>query len=203
MRKILKLVFVCFVLGAMIWGYGVVKDRRVLHENLIRLHVVANSDTEQDQQLKLQVKDAVLQQLQQVMEKMPDMETAKQYLQTNLEKLEQISNAALREAGSTERAVVTLAEETFPTREYDTFSLPSGVYESLRITIGEGEGKNWWCVVFPRLCISATSQDMQDTAVSAGFSDELAGTLAGQEEYRIRFFVLDCIGWIENFIHKG
>lgn len=203
MRKIFRLIVIFAVIGAVIWGYSVFSDRTALRENLIRLHIVANSDKPEDQQLKLKVRDAVLEKVEAVMQQIPDMETAKKYLQENLGKLENISNEVLRAAGSTERATVTLTEEVFPTREYDTFTLPAGVYESLRITIGDGEGKNWWCVVFPRLCISATSADMEDMAVSAGFSNQLAGAISGEPTYRIRFFTLDCLGWLENLFYRG
>lgn len=203
MRKMLKFLFVCILIAGLIWGCSVFNDRSMLRENLIRLHVIADSDSQEDQRLKLEVRDAILQQIESVMQKMPDMESAKQYLQNNLENLQSISNAVLEAAGASEKATVTLTQENYPTRHYETFTLPAGVYESLRITIGEGEGKNWWCVVFPRFCINATADDMQDTAVSAGFSDELAGALTGQPKYRIRFFALDCLGWLENLFHKS
>ena len=90
---------------------------------------------------------------------------------------------------------VSLTEEAFTTREYDTFSLPAGVYKALRIVIGEGEGKNWWCVVFPRLCVG-TEADFVETASMAGLSDDLTGALEG--EYEIRFWLLDKIGEIKN-----
>jgi stage II sporulation protein R len=141
--------------------------------------------------------------LEAVMAQLPDMEAAKVYIQTNLPELETIANNALQTGGSAKKAVVSLMEEAFPIREYDTFTLPAGVYESLRVTIGEGEGKNWWCVVFPRLCVSATSQGFEDTAVSAGFSGSLTGALKGEPKYRVRFYLLDCLGWIQNILYKG
>jgi stage II sporulation protein R len=132
------------------------------------------------------------------------LESARAYLKEQLPVIEGIANDVLRSAGSTCKAVVTLAKETFPTRAYDTFTLPAGVYESLRVTIGSGEGRNWWCVVFPRLCVSATTDGFEDTAVGAGFSDQLSGSLSGKQQYKVRFFLLDCFGWVENWIYdKG
>jgi stage II sporulation protein R len=180
----------------------IANEKQILAENLIRLHVVADSDSAEDQNVKLQVRDAITEKLGSVMEQMPDMQSAKEYIQAQLPVLEGIANEVLRSAGSACKAVVTFAKETFPTREYDTFALPAGVYESLRVTIGSGEGKNWWCVVFPRLCVSATSVGFEDTAVSAGFSDELAGSLTGKPQYKVRFFLLDCFGWLENWIYE-
>ena len=105
----------------------------------------------------------------------------------------------LQQVGSPQSANVTLKKETFGTRVYDTFSLPAGVYDSLRIVIGAGEGRNWWCVVFPGLCVPAASEGVEDVAVSAGFSEELGKTLTGEEPYEIRFLLLDWLGRVENF----
>ena len=197
-----KLLIVLLLIAVIVWSGGIVKDRLMLRNELIRLHVVGESNAEEDQNVKLQVRDAIIAQLESVMAKMPDVETAKAYLQAHLGELEAISNKTLEAAGSTAKAVVTLAQEAFPTREYDTFSLPAGVYESLRITIGEGAGRNWWCVVFPRFCGAATSTQMKDTAVSAGFSEELGTTLTERPQTKVRFFVLDCLGWLENLFYK-
>lgn len=197
-----KLLIFILLIGLFAWGSDLLRDRDTLGNELIRLHVVAESDSERDQAVKLQVRDAILSHLEEAKAHMPDVESAKVYLQNNLRQLEEISNKVLVAAGSTAKAAVTLAREAFPTREYDTFSLPAGVYESLRVTIGEGEGQNWWCVVFPRLCVSASTAEMQDTAVSAGFSRELTDTLSGTSQTKVRFFVLDCLGWIENFFQS-
>ncbi len=88
------------------------------------------------------------------MENITDSDQAMAYLQENLEKIEAAATRALALASSGDTAVATLAQEIFDTREYDTFSLPAGVYQALRITIGEGEGHNWWCVVYPPLCFA-------------------------------------------------
>ena len=120
-----------------------------------------------------------------------------------MDELEQAANAVFQAEGFSDRAVVTLTREEFPTREYDTFSLPAGVYDSLRVTIGSGEGRNWWCVVFPSLCVPAASDGTADMAVGAGFSDSLTGAITEEPEYEVRFFLLDCIGYLENLFHKG
>ena len=204
MRKIAKLISTLMLLVAAFYLGTVASDRQALSQNLIRLHVVADSNSAEDQAIKLQVRDAITAKLETVMDELPDLETAKAYLEAHLPELEQIANDALKAAGNGCQAVVTLAKEAFPTREYDTFTLPAGIYESLRVTIGSGDGKNWWCVVFPSLCASATTDGFEDTAVGAGFSDRVAGTLTGKQEYKVRFFLLDCFGWVENWIYgKG
>ena len=200
MRFIRRIVGSCMLLAVVFYLGTVVADKQELRENVIRLHVVADSDSQQDQQVKLQVRDALTAYLQPVLDQLPDMDTARAYLETQLPELEQIANNALKAAGQTATAAVSLAKEAFSKRDYETFSLPSGIYESLRVTIGSGEGKNWWCVVFPSLCVSATTDSLEDTAAGAGFSDSLVGSISGKQEYRVRFFVMDCLGWLENWL---
>ena len=201
MRKIAKFICTLLLLAGAFWLGTVASDKSALTNSIIRLHVVADSDSSEDQRVKLLVRDAITEELETFMDDFPDMESAKEYLQEYLPELERIANEVLQSVGNTCSAVVTLAKEKFPTREYDTFTLPAGIYESLRVTIGSGEGKNWWCVVFPSLCASATTEGVEDTAVGAGFSDRLTGTLTGKQEYKVRFFILDCFGWIENWFH--
>lgn len=203
MKKLLILVVTVICLAAAVSVTGLAVEYQLQKQNLIRLHVVADSDSEFDQEVKLQVRDAVLAFVNEQIDDCADAEAAKTYLQDHLGKLETVANEALHQAGSDDLAVVTLCQEEFPTREYDTFSLPSGVYTSLRVTIGEGSGKNWWCVVFPSFCFTAATDSFVDTAAGAGFSEPLRDTLAGEEEYTFGFFFLDCIGKLENFFHFG
>lgn len=195
-------VLFCLVLAATVWCAGILADRNRLNEELIRLHVVAASDSTEDQAIKLRVRDAVLEGLQQSMRDITDVDAAKAYLRENLPKVTALANNALKAAGYDGEAVVTFCRENFDKRIYDTFTLPAGVYESLRIVIGEGEGKNWWCVVFPEFCIPAAGTEFEDVAAGAGFSDSLTGALTGEEPYEIRFFLLDLLGKLENKFFK-
>lgn len=177
---------------------GLVSDKMQLQKDLIRLHVVANSDSDEDQAIKLQVRDAVTALLEPAMENMQSKEQAHQYIFENLETIEEAVNKKLQELGVLDSAIVTLQQENFDVRHYDTFSLPAGVYDSLRVSIGEANGRNWWCVVFPSLCISAASE-FQDMAVSSGFDVDLSNTLTREDGYVLRFYLLDLLGHIENF----
>lgn len=203
MKKMVKGSLLCLALAALLWGISVFRDRQTLNEDLIRLHVVANSDSQEDQALKLLVRDAVTQDLQQAMEHVEDVHQAKQYLSSHLEQIRTRAENTLAQSGCDMSVTVSLEAEPFDTRHYDTFSLPAGTYESLRITIGAGEGKNWWCVVFPTLCYSAAGEDFRDQAAGAGFPDALAGALEGQEGYTLRFYLLDLLGRAENFLRFG
>lgn len=198
MKTLWKRILICCCLAAAIWVGSVISDRNALRESIIRLHVVANSDSHDDQTLKLQVRDAVLNSIREDLQTLGDISAARSYLQENLPKIQSVAQTVLKQAGIDQQAVVTLCREPFGQRIYDTFTLPSGVYEALRITIGEGEGKNWWCVAFPALCQSATTEEFSDAAVSAGFSQPLTGSITGRKPYRIRFFLLDKLGQLEN-----
>ena len=203
MRIIWKRLLVCACVPALVWSIRILSDNRQLKQELIRFHVVANSDAPQDQAVKLKVRDAVLNSLREDLQQISDVEAAKLYLRENLEKIRCIANETLEAAGFAEKAAVTLEREPFDTRVYDTFTLPSGVYESLRIIIGEGQGHNWWCVTFPDLCLPATTEEFSDTAAGAGFSEDLSNTLTHRDDYEVRFFLLDLLGKAENILHTS
>ena len=192
---------ICFLLAASVWTWGLIRDRQYLNQKLIRLHVVANSDSEEDQNIKLRVRDAIVASLSEGMADIADVPAAKEYLRENLPKIEAIANRTLEAAGEDSRAAVTLCKETFDIRHYDTFTLPAGVYESLRVVIGEGQGKNWWCVAFPSLCMGATSEEFVETAQIAGMDDALTETLTGG--LQLRFFLLDALGRAEKACFSG
>ena len=179
---------------ACIWLWGIVTDSGDLRENLLRLHVVGASNSQEDQAVKLQVRDAVLGSLEEGLRNMTDPQEAWDYVSRMLPQVEAAANRALAAAGFSETVQVSLTEEAFPTREYDTFSLPAGVYKALRVVIGEGEGKNWWCVVFPQLC--GAEGEFVETASTAGLDPELAKSLEG--EYELRFWVLEKLGELKN-----
>lgn len=201
MLKTWKIVSTAAVLTLLILFGMLLADKHSLRNDLIRLHVVADSDSAEDQAIKLSVRDAVIHAVEDDLKNFSSVSEAKGYLQSNLAVLEAVANETLRAAGSTDTAVVTLCAEAFPIREYNTFKLPSGVYKSLRVTIGSGEGKNWWCVVFPSFCVGAVSEDFQNTAVSAGFSNSLVNTLKEEEGYEISFFSWTALGsWKTSFI---
>ena len=155
-------------------------------EKIIRLHVVANSDSDADQAVKLRVRDAVLREAQNVLS---DASDAKQAIAAQLPALEAAANAELRRQGSGDTACVSFRRELFPTRDYDTFSLPSGVYQSLRVTIGEGAGHNWWCVIFPPLCAQAAG--LSERAVQALSDDDVRLVTESDGGYVVRFRLLE------------
>ena len=200
MRNFLKAIFVCQILLCLIIVGLLHADKQTLSNNVIRLHVVGNSNSVADQMVKLKVRDAVVAYLQEPLSDVQNAQDAKMMINSKLDDLELTVNKVLKDAGSEVNATINLGKEEFDVRHYDTFSLPSGVYESLRVNIGEGNGKNWWCVVFPEFCIQASAKDMRAEAVSSGFSTNLTRTLV-DPDYKISFFLLDCIGKLENLFY--
>ena len=162
-----------------------------MSEKIIRLHVVANSDSGADQAIKLHVRDAVLAAARQALQGAGDPQQA---IAQALPALEAAANAALAAQGSRDTASVSFRRELFPTREYDTFSLPSGVYRSLRVTIGAGGGHNWWCVIFPSLCVPATADGFVQAAEAGGFTRAEIGLMTQADEgYVLKFRSLELL----------
>ena len=133
-----------------------------LPDKLIRLHVLAASDSASDQSDKLAVRDAVLAELSPALQDCRSRAEAASCIQALLPEVESAAQNTLRALGSTESVTVTLSEEAYPVRSYDSFALPADRYMSLRVAIGEGSGHNWWCVVFPPLCLAAAEEEGDD-----------------------------------------
>lgn len=156
-----------------------------LAEKVVRLHVIANSDSDADQALKLQVRDRVLERAEALLRQCESRQDAEKLLESRLFELRRIALEEIRDNGFDYDAVVRLTEMDFPTREYDSFTLPAGKYLALRVVIGEGAGRNWWCVVFPPLC-AAASADVPASALAAGLSEEQVGLITESDGYIIK-----------------
>ena len=201
MKKFLYAISIGFICFCIISSYFE-STEAALAKEIIRFHVVANSDSKEDQTVKLQIRDAVQDRINSDLKKLQDIDAAKAYLQENLPKIQSLVDQTLIQLGYPGNSTVSLCKEAFDIRHYDTFSLPAGVYDSLRIIIGEGQGKNWWCVSFPSLCLPATTAEFSDTAVSAGFSKPLVQSLSGNENYEIHFFFLNHLGKLQNILFQ-
>ena len=171
---------VCLTLFVGTWAGA---RQTALADRLVRLHVIAASDSEADQAEKLRVRDAVLAYLA---PKLETAETAADAREILYREREQILRAAQTE---TDRAVtVTFTREHYPTRDYGSFALPAGEYASLRVILGAGEGHNWWCVVFPPLC---TADSIETGAVETMTNDEVRLITSDETDVVIKFRVLE------------
>lgn len=197
MKKALHRISFGLMLIALIFLGSLLSDRAALQHGLVRLHVVANSDSAQDQSVKLAVRDEILEYLNRAI---PDTSTAAEALEAlnaQLPKIEAIANQVLSRLGFPQRAKVSLCQEAFPIRDYDTFRLPSGIYQSLRVTIGEGQGHNWWCVVYPALCNAGTTQEVSAQAGDA-LPVSLTNAITQKPGTQLRFYLLDRLGSWDN-----
>ena len=189
-RRTLRIVELALLLGTAVFlltGAWALNTQRDLADRVVRLHVLANSDSEEDQALKLLVRDAVLERTTEILEQSEDRESAEALLRESLPELETIAEETVRANGYSYAVTAELEDTSFPTKEYDGFSLPAGEYLALRILIGEGAGQNWWCVVFPPLC-TAASADVPETALAAGFTEDQVGLMTEEDSgYVLKF----------------
>ena len=188
-KKRLHIVELALMFGlgcALIVGAQTLRTRDEISDKVVRLHVLANSDSEEDQALKLRVRDRVLERTTVLLEQSADRREAEGYLRGDLLELERIAAEEIAAAGFAYPVTAELTDASFPTREYDGFTLPAGEYLALRIVIGEGVGQNWWCVVYPPLCTAAAA-DVSAAALAAGFSDGEVRLITDQEGYALRF----------------
>ncbi len=176
--------------AALLWGAWSAQQQQDLSRKMIRLHVIAHSDSAEDQALKLQVRDAVLDYATAVLQRSADMEEAQEELQSELPRIESIARAAVKAEGYDYGVTASLGQSEFPLKEYDGFSLPAGEYTALRLVIGEGEGQNWWCVVFPPLCTAAACE-FDETALAAGLTEEDLSLITEEEGYVLKFRTIE------------
>lgn len=174
--------------AALCTGLWARSQQQALSRELIRLHVIAQSDTEEDQQLKLRVRDKTLMWLSPLLDKAENVQDAKEIIKEQLPYLEVAAQREIDKTGLSYGASAVIENERYPTREYEDFALPAGDYVSLKITLGEGEGKNWWCVVFPPLCMAAVSEQ----EAFSELSEESAELISAQNgEYVLKFRIVE------------
>ena len=174
-----------------IWGAWSLQRQDALEQKMIRLHVIANSDTDEDRELKLQVRDDVLAQATKILESSDNMAQAEKKISAALPEIENTAAAEITARGYDYPVAARLEETEFPTKEYDGFSLPGGKYLALRVIIGEGKGHNWWCVVYPPLCTTAAT-DLPKTAIAAGLGeDDLSLITEENTGYELKFRSLE------------
>lgn len=159
--------------------------------SLVRLHVLAVSDDSNEQRIKLNVRDSVLSYISPKLEDAESPDEAKRIISSELDGIK----SAAETAAEGRPVKVTLTQEYYPTRDYGSFSLPAGRYESLRVILGEGEGHNWWCVVFPPLCLTAAESD---SAVES-LDSETRGIVTEEDSYRCKFRIVELWGEVCDF----
>ena len=193
MKKILILVFV-FAISLSILSFLPVHGEEAVYDSVVRLHVIANSDTDADQALKLKVRDAVLSDMSAILDGCATREEAIARLSSALSDIEKTASAAVAAEGYSYPVSVSLGEDNYPRKSYADVCFPAGEYQSLQIKIGESEGKNWWCVLFPEMCLSG-AKNAESAFVQVGLSSEQYKIITETDEpkYKIRFKILETI----------
>lgn len=164
-----------------------------IYRTLIRLHVLAESDREEDQAVKLLVRDAILEECGDLFADTPTAEEALAQMEAAASRMEAVANRVLREQGFSYTACAVFGREQYPACTYDGVTFPAGEYYSLRILLGEGEGKNWWCCLFPPLCMNAASAEEKLDAVGM---EPGTGKVFTQKKYTVRLKLLE---WFSCF----
>ncbi len=189
--EIALLAALCLTLCVGLWAQ---KKQGELSGQVLRLHVLAVDDSEEEQALKLRVRDAVLSYLSPILDGVTDREKARETLAAHLKEIA----LAASDAAEGRKVAVSLGPESYPLRRYGGFSLPAGTYESLRIVLGEGEGHNWWCVVYPQLCLSACGAEHAQSVMNP----EDFAIISEEEGYELRFRILELWGELQRWLNK-
>ncbi len=185
--KIFMKILVCVtVISVLISTLSFESTCRMLEKDVLRLHILANSDTDFDQRLKLSVRDEVIDKISPLYDNVVSKEDAKDITQQNLGLVEQIATKVIQSHGCDYKVTAHITNKFFDTRYYDDFTMPAGVYDTLEISIGEAKGKNWWCVMYPTLCVGASS----DQSMKDDLSDDEYDVITSQK-YEFRFKILE------------
>ena len=164
------------------------EDCERIQHSVLRLHIPANSDSDADQQTKLALRDYILNTYGAQLSADGDIAVAKEHISAMLPQIENDCNRFLSERGADYSAQATLVNMYFTTRQYENVTLPAGYYDALRITLGSGEGQNWWCIMFPPLCIPVAAEPLCDEELSA---------FEGAEKIEVRFAVYE---WLKGML---
>ena len=177
-------------------GLMPVHGEEKIYDSVIRLHVLANSDAAEDQALKLAVRDAVLEVTVPLLEDCTDRAEAAALLESSMGDIQTAAERVIADAGRTDSVALLLNEESYPEKNYDSFCFPSGTYPSLRVCIGEAAGQNWWCCLFPPLCLGAATvpaDKAEDSFLQVGLTPDQYKIITETDSpgYKIRFKLLE------------
>lgn len=180
-------IVISLLFGAIAAAQGTAQARSV-SEKLVRLHIIANSDRKEDQDLKLKVRDALLPMAAEITKTAQDKQTAQMLLKNSSELMRKRAEEELCKNGCGDSVELSFEKCYFPTKKYNDFSLPAGEYDAVRVIIGQGKGKNWWCVMFPPLCVPEAEGQAEVFAEIGGLDKgEIAFISDDGEQYKIKF----------------
>jgi len=187
------------IVSALVLGSGTAAAQEQLADSLIRLHIIAHSDSSADQADKLAVRDAVLELVRDCTEQAVNVSETEMLLRDKLPELERAGEEVLKRRGNDHPVTASIVDCYFPTKDYQGFALPAGCYTALRIEIGEGKGANWWCVAFPPLCLGSCSESMEEAVQAGIFTTEQVKFLTGEGgNYILKFRCMELLGQLKG-----
>lgn len=196
-----RILTLSIIVAICLLGIGLlpVHGEEEIYDKVVRLHVLANSNSEEDQAVKLAVRDAILDMTVPLLQDCQTKEEAVFLLEENRELLTETAQAVLREEGFEDTVRIEMGLEDYPTRTYDSLCFPAGEYVSMRVELGEAEGQNWWCCLFPPLCLGAATvneRDAEDACISVGFTPTQYKIITECDKpvYKARFKILELWG---------
>lgn len=169
-----------------------------IRENVLRLHILANSDSAVDQENKLRVRDRILQETDSLFYLSDSLEAAEAKARESLPRIEEIARDELRKLGSDDDVHAELTHMFFDTRVYENFTMPAGYYDAVRVTIGEAQGHNWWCVLYPALCVPAASED-SEAALARTLTEGEREIVESKPEYEVRFYAVELFEKVKDY----
>ena len=193
-----RLLIATFVLCGVLLFVGLfpVHGEEQIYDTVVRLHVLANSDSDEDQALKLRVRDAVLEVTAPLLTDCKTQDEAKECLEAHADEIRTAAEGVIAAEGRTDTVSILLDREEYPERDYDSFCFPAGTYLSLRVCIGEAEGQNWWCCLFPPLCLgtaTTSTKDAEEEFIAVGLTPSQYKIITESEKpvYKVRFKILE------------
>ena len=191
-RKVIDLLTVTMLCALLLFCVLPIHGEGEIYERVLRFHVIANSDDEVDQSLKLQVRDAVLGYCAPILSHVSSREEAAEVIKAHAHKIEQVAKATLIKNGCDHSVSLEVCTEKYPMKDYESFCFPAGNYLSVKIKLGEAEGQNWWCVLFPKLC-TQVALSPEDEFIAVGFTPDQYKIITESQNtsYRIRFKFLE------------
>ena len=197
-KRNLKLTYLAVLTAVLIFGTYLysVSAQKSISEKVIRLHVIANSDSLEDQEVKLHVRDEILQNLSNDFSDIKTRDKAIKILKSKLPEIKRLSESKIKSEGKEYPVTVKLEKERFPVKTYGAFRFPAGSYTALKVSIGKAEGKNWWCVLFPPLCLteetlSEEGYEVLSKALSEKDMEIIDCENAEKSKINIKFFIVE------------
>lgn len=197
--KIFEKSLLCSFLLALLFNFASFQTKcENLSEKVLRVHILANSDSKEDQDLKLKVRDKILEYAKKEFISAQNKEDAIILSENSLDKIKNVAQSEIKNLGYDYPAKVEIVNMHFNTRQYGDITLPAGNYDALRVIIGSGKGKNWWCVMFPSICIGSSEDNKADMV----FNEEERDIIENEEKYEFKFKCVEvyeeCKSWVKG-----